>query len=71
MILAFAKIVVRGANPRPFTASQRIVGGMKLRVDPAIVAHLDHPRRRWTCKHRMLTRQLFGDLFDGGFHPKQ
>jgi len=43
---------------------------MVLGIDAAIVAHLDHFDRVWVREHRVITSELFSDLFDSRFDAK-
>lgn len=71
MIAALAEIVVGGAYLRAVASLEGRICLMKLGVNPAIIAHLDHPGCLGILKHCMFPGQLFDDFVDGGFDPEQ
>ena len=69
MVAPLAEIIVRGARTPRLAHREGVVFGMILRVDAAVVTHLDHPQLV-AVEHRMGLK-LFGDPVNGRFHPEE
>lgn len=71
MILAVGIVIFGHARTGAFAALERIILGVVLRLNAAVVTHLDHLGRVTGGEHAVFARELFEDTVDGGLYSEQ